>query len=160
MKRWNSDANVDNYYRYAIFHKSEDGTSIDLSESEYSTRIVSCHSAKGDGRNVVFVIGFTESAVKRYSRESNNLVYNSFLHVAFTRAKQKMYIRYENNGDDINKKINEYQCIITHEIDPKKLPNIEISNKIKYMEFIDNNTSKHFAHFYENIIKHVICYHI
>lgn len=154
MYSWNRDANVDNYYQYAIFHKSEDGASIDLSESEYSTRIVSCHSAKGDGRNVVFVIGFTESAVKRYSQESNNLVYDSFLHVAITRAKQKMYIRYIDNNDEISKRINEYRFNTKNITDKDVKPNIEINNQIKYGDFIDNVSNKHFVQFYENIIQH------
>ena len=65
MKNWKNNITINDYYRYAIFHKSEEGSSIDLSESEYSTRIVSCHASKGDGRKVVFIISFNESAIKR-----------------------------------------------------------------------------------------------
>ena len=72
---WNEQKNNDSFTRYAIFHKSEQGTSINLSESEKSTRIVSIHSSKGDGRKVVFVIGLNESALKKFSGESENLVY-------------------------------------------------------------------------------------
>jgi hypothetical protein len=100
----------DEYFRYAIFHKSELGTSINLSESSKSTRIVSIHSSKGDGRNVVFVVGLTESTLKLFTTEKNtdNLIYNSLLHVAFTRMKEKLYICLDNNWDDINKRLLKY----------------------------------------------------
>ena len=63
FKNWNDNVNVDDYYNFAIFHKSEEGSSINLSESDKSTRIVSCHSSKGDGRPVVFLISFTEKGM-------------------------------------------------------------------------------------------------
>jgi hypothetical protein len=151
MINWREDRNIDDYYRYAIFHKSEEGTSIDLSESEYSTRIVSCHSSKGDGRNVVFVIGLNESALKRYSQTSHNLVYNSMLHVALTRMKERLYIRYENNNDDISKKINIYAN--TDKICKERTPIInKISKYIKYKEIIDISINKDYSWFNENII--------
>lgn len=87
---WKSrNQNEDEYTRYAIYHKSEEGTSINLSESEKSTRMVSIHTSKGDGRNVVFVIGINEQGLKKFSGESNNLVYDSLFHVAITRMKKK-----------------------------------------------------------------------
>jgi superfamily I DNA/RNA helicase len=92
----------EDYNKYAIFHKSEDGSSIDLSESDYATRIVSCHTSKGDGRKVVFIIGFNESSIKKFSQISNNLIYDSLLHVAITRMKEKLYIYFIDNGDDIS----------------------------------------------------------
>jgi len=96
------------YCKYSFFHKSENGTSIDLSESDDLTRIVSIHSSKGDGRNVVFLIGFTEGGLKNYSHDTGNLIYESLLHVAMTRMKKKLYIRVEENGDDIHKRIQSY----------------------------------------------------
>ena len=150
MRVWKNDISIDEYYRYAIFHKSEEGSSIDLSESEYSTRIVSCHASKGDGRNVVFIIGFNESAIKKFSQSSNNLVYDSLFHVAITRMKEKLYVRYENNNDDIARKINKYRQknIICQEINP----NISITNYIKYDEIMSNNKNESYKLF-ENIIK-------
>ena len=150
MKNWQNNMSIDNYYRYAIFHKSEEGSSIDLSESEYSTRIVSCHASKGDGRKVVFIIGFNESALKKFSQISKNLVYDSLLHVGITRMKEKLYIRYENNNDDIAKKINKYRQnnILCEEI----TPNININKYIKYDEIISNSTNKSYKLFWENII--------
>jgi hypothetical protein len=99
------DVTTDNFTRFAIFHKSEEGNSIDLTESEHATRIVSIHSSKGDGRNVVFAIGISEDALKRFSQVKNNLIYESLLHVAITRQKQRLYFRYEVNNDDICRRI-------------------------------------------------------
>ena len=84
-----------NYARYCIFHKSEEGTSINLDESAHSTRIVSIHASKGDGREVVFVIGVTDSALKVYSGVKESLRYDSMLHVAFTRMKKTLYVVYQ-----------------------------------------------------------------
>jgi len=150
MINWSEDRNINDYYRYAIFHKSEEGTSIDLSESEYSTRIVSCHSSKGDGRNVVFLIGFNESALKKYSQTSNNLIYDSMLHVAITRMKERLYIRYENNNDDISEKINKY--IGLDKISQERTPHINIKNSIKYKDIIDISINKDYEWFNKNII--------
>ena len=97
--------NINIYEKYAIFHKSEEGTSIDLSESENSTRIVSIHTSKGDGRNIVFIIGLAEKSLLKYSNFNNNLIYDSLLHVSLTRMKEKLYIRLSNNYDDIYQKI-------------------------------------------------------
>jgi len=148
----NKDVDVDNYYRYAIFHKSQEGTSIDLSESEYSTRIVSCHASKGDGRKVVFIIGFNESALKIYSQTSNNLVYDSLFHVGITRMKEKLYIQYQNNvNNEIAKKINEYRQ--RDEINCEIKPDVNISNIIKYNDdIIKKYINKTYELFFEDII--------
>lgn len=95
------DVDTCSYIQYAVFHRSQNGTSINLKESEDATRIVSIHSSKGDGRNVVFVVGLNQSALQTFSNERDNLIYHSLLHVAITRQKQKLYIRLEENNDDI-----------------------------------------------------------
>lgn len=87
---WKQHYESEEYTQYSVFHKSEDGSTIDLVESDNATRIVSIHTSKGDGRNVIFIIGLTEDALKKYSEESNNLVYDSLLHVALTRMKKKI----------------------------------------------------------------------
>uniref|UniRef100_A0A6C0AT44 Competence protein CoiA nuclease-like domain-containing protein n=1 Tax=viral metagenome TaxID=1070528 RepID=A0A6C0AT44_9ZZZZ len=153
IKKWNNAANIDDYYRYAIFHKSEEGSSIDLSESEKSTRIVSDHSSKGDGRNVVFLIGFTESAIKKFSGTNDSLVYDSLLNVAITRMKEKMYIRYENNNDDIARRINIYRNTNGENICQDNKPNITITNYIKYNDIISTAMNQSFEQFYETIIQ-------
>lgn len=154
MKKWDIKANKDDYYRYAIFHKSEEGSSIDLSESDKTTRIVSGHASKGDGRNVVFLIGFTESAIKKFSGKNDTLIYDSLLHVAITRMKEKIYIYYENNNDDIARKINTYRKNTNGEnICHDNEPNITITNHIKYNDIISNSMNEHFTQFYETIIQ-------
>jgi len=153
IKKWNNAANIDDYYRYAIFHKSEEGSSIDLSESEKSTRIVSDYSSKGDGRNVVFLIGFTESAIKKFSGTNDSLVYDSLLNVAITRMKEKMYIRYENNNDDIARRINIYRNTNGENICQDNKPNITITNYIKYNDIISTAMNQSFEQFYETIIQ-------
>ena len=96
------DHKVQDYYRYCIFHKSEEGSSINLDESARSTRMVSIHASKGDGREVVFVIGVTESGLNVYSNK-NTLRYDSMLHVALTRMKKTLYIVH--TDDSIGKSI-------------------------------------------------------
>ena len=53
---WIEKNGAETYSTYSVFHKSEIGTSINLDESKETTRIVSIHSAKGDGRHCVFVV--------------------------------------------------------------------------------------------------------
>lgn len=126
------------YERYVVFHKSENGNSINLADSENSTRIVSIHTSKGDGRNVVFVIGLEEKGLLKFSNESNNLVYDSLIHVSLTRMKKKLYIRFINNGDDISSRIVKFMDDndIIMESDIK--PTINITTKIKYNDIIDD----------------------
>jgi superfamily I DNA/RNA helicase len=150
LKNWKNNMTIDEYYRYAIFHKSEEGSSIDLSESEYSTRIVSCHASKGDGRKVVFIINFNESAIKKFSQTSHNLVYDSLFHVGITRMKEKLYIRYDNNNDDIARKINKYR--LNDKICQEIKPNININNCIKYDELVTDDIDESYKLFLENII--------
>jgi len=134
---WTKKYNNDTYERHAVFHKSEEGNSINLTDSENATRIVSIHTSKGDGRNVVFVIGLDERSLLKFSNEKDNLVYDSLIHVALTRMKNKLYIRIINNGDDIAEKIGKYiYANISSEVN-SIIPLIEIRTKIKYREIID-----------------------
>ena len=94
------------YKNYAIFHKSENGTSINLTESNYATRMVSIHTSKGDGRNIVFIIGLTKSNLLKFSKNPDNLIYNSLIHVALTRMKKKLYFFMEDENDEIAIKLN------------------------------------------------------
>jgi len=64
--------------------------------------MVSIHASKGDGREVVFVIGVTESGLNIYSNK-NTLRYDSMLHVALTRMKKTLYIVH--TDDSIGKSI-------------------------------------------------------
>lgn len=120
---------VHEYYRYCIFHKSEEGTSINLDESSRATRMVSIHSSKGDGREVVFVINVTESALRVYSGIKNTLKYDSLLHVAITRMKKALYVFYEE--DEIGTKINTWINKKGHTFEVSK---IKISPVVKVSE--------------------------
>jgi len=106
-KFWENRQDIHRYTQWSVFHKSEDGRSIDLEESSTATRIVSIHSSKGDGRPVVFVMNMCEAVLKKYSDVARNLVYESLLHVALTRAKEKMYIWFPENGCDISRRFHE-----------------------------------------------------
>jgi len=141
------------YAKYSVFHKSSDGTVIDLSESDDCTRIVSIHSSKGDGRDVVFVFGFTEEGLKIYSKKSENLIYDSLLHVGLTRMKEKLYFRVEANGDHIHRKIQKYQLDNNDFHDVK--PILKISDKIKLDDLVQNSGSREetFLQCYERIIR-------
>lgn len=98
----------DNEYRqYVVLHRHEEGQIIDTSSSINSTRIMSIRASKGDGRHVVFVLGCTEAAIKLCSKQQINIVYESHLHVALTRAKSKIYFGLEKNNDDIHKRFGE-----------------------------------------------------
>jgi hypothetical protein len=139
----------DEYFRYAIFHKAELGTSINLSESSKSTRVVSIHTSKGDGRDVVFVVGLTETTLKLFTTEksTDNLIYNSLLHVAFTRMKEKLYICLLNNGDDINKRLIKYSNNF------KIKPFLYISKNLKLNKLINNFDKKIYKNLNELIIE-------
>jgi hypothetical protein len=109
---WEAQLNASDssFNRYAIFHRSQEGTSINLDESKDSTRIVSCHSAKGDGREVVFLVGFTEKAITTFSKSNDTLIFESMINVMMTRMKEKLYIQYLPNGDTLHKRYYDYCC--------------------------------------------------
>jgi hypothetical protein len=122
---WIQKYQLETYEIYSVFHKSEIGSSINLDESKETTRIVSIHSSKGDGRNCVFVIGLHETSLKTFSGLRDTLIYDSLLHVAITRMKKKLYITC-NENDEIGQRIKNYLLkndmpCITHSlfIDPK-----------------------------------------
>lgn len=138
------------YIRYAIFHKSQEGTSINTAESEHATRIVSIHSSKGDGRKVVFVIGVSQSTLRLFSQVSNNLIYDSLLHVAITRQKEKLYFRLENNGDDIHHKIMKSGVTMTNI--PSNTEFNFLKKKIKHADLSRDICSFSYDDIYANII--------
>ena len=90
---------------HIFLHRSVEGESIQLKESEKSTRILSIHTSKGNGCEVVFLLGVTEKSLNIFSRGTGNLVYDSLLHVAITRQKKSLYIGLDNDYDDIYKRI-------------------------------------------------------
>jgi hypothetical protein len=148
---WVKKYGSDHFERFAVFHKSETGTAINLQESEDKTRIVSIHTSKGDGRPVVFVIGLTENALLKFSGEKNNLIFDSMIHVSITRMKERLYIRVENNGDSIYQKISKY--LYNNNMELTLEPYINIPKKIRWSSIVKNlTTNEHFQLLSENII--------
>jgi len=133
---WSEKNKQESYKRFVVFHKSETGTSIDLTESEDKTRIVSIHTSKGDGRNVVFIIGMTSNGLLKFSKGKYNLIYDSLIHVALTRQKEKLYIRLEENNDDI------YHKLKIETTDNNKIPKISKFIKLNIKE-LDNSLYTH-----------------
>jgi len=130
---WCNKIKNNKYYKYVFLHKSDEGKSIDLRESENATRILSIHASKGNGCEVVFLFGLTEYSLRCFSKDKCNLQYDSLLHVALTRQKKSLYIGIENNGDDISQRFKNY-IEINNKINPD-LRSIKISNK--YYKVID-----------------------
>jgi len=97
-----------NYYKHAFLHKSEEGKPINIRESDKSTKLLTIHAAKGQGCEVVFCLGMTESSLKLYSNHEINLTYDSLLHVAVTRQKKSFYMNVEDNKDDIHERFAEF----------------------------------------------------
>lgn len=93
----------DEYTQYVYLHKHTEGTCINTNDSVNASRIMSIRTSKGDGREVVFILGVTEKTLKMVSDKKIGLVYDSHLHVALTRAKCKNYFTLELNGDKIHK---------------------------------------------------------
>ena len=102
---WKNKIDDGKYYNYVVLHKSEENEPINLKESEYATRLLSIHASKGNGCEVVFVLGLSQDSLQKHSKEKCNLVYESLLHVALTRHKKSLYVGVENNNDDINERI-------------------------------------------------------
>ena len=141
------NVNTNTYTRYAVFHRAQEMGSINLNDSEYATRMVSIHSSKGDGRKVVFVIGVTESSLRLFSQVSKNIIYYSFLHVATTRQKERLYFRLERNGDDIHRRIEEsFHC--------EKAPSIEFNytKALTFSSISDKVLNIKWNSLHENII--------
>jgi hypothetical protein len=133
----------DKYVNYAILHKHEDGQVIDTSMSENSARIVSIRTSKGDGREVVFVLGCTETSLKLVSgRDDADLIYESYIHVALTRAKNKIYFALVKNNDDVHQRFGSERLV-------EFMPNINVKmncdkiinyiNKYALIELLKNN---------------------
>lgn len=89
---WSKNYNPKRYTQFVYFHKSNEGKSINLKESRYATRILSIHASKGTGCEVVFLLGISEKCLHFYSNKTGSLQYDSLLHVAITRQKNKLYI--------------------------------------------------------------------
>lgn len=136
----------DIYKQYAVLHRHEEGQVIDTSLSDKASRIVTIRTSKGDGRSVVFVLGCAESTLKLVSRNdtSEDLIFESYLHVALTRAKNKIYFGLQNNNDKIHERFStsdeclvEYMPIIKKNINYDKI--IQNIDKNRMVELLKKN---------------------
>ena len=84
-----------------VLHRSEEGKPINTRESEYATRIVSIQASQGDGRDISYVVGLTEYALKRFSGDKIDIQYESLLNVAISRMKEIVRVFLEPTFDDI-----------------------------------------------------------
>lgn len=137
---WKKEFNENKYFQFVFFHKSNEGESINLNDSENSTRILSIHSSKGSGREVVFLLGLNEKILRRYTNITGSLQYNSLIHVAITRQKIKLYIGLENDGGEIWHRFYDDDLKIDDNIKPT-LPNIKCNigaNEINRLNLCDH----------------------
>lgn len=138
-KYWKKNWKENKYFQYIYFHKSSEGRSINLKESEHSTRILSIHASKGTGCEVVFLLGISEQSLHFYTNVTGSLQYDSLLHVAITRQKMKLYVGIDRIECDICKRFSKYTVIEQDKsIEPKlnTLGNKIHINKISSYNFV------------------------
>ena len=138
---WINKIGTNDYKNYAVLHKHEEGVVIEMKDSTNASRIVTIRTSKGDGRKVVFLLGCTEQSLKLVSRSTDiDLIYESYLHVGLTRAKEKIFFGLLKNNDDLHRRfgetgITEYKPIITCKIKIQDiLTNINKEEVIKLLE--------------------------
>ena len=139
---WTQKSNNSEYTQYVHLHKHTEGKVININDSINSTRIISIKSSKGDGRKVVFILGVDEKSLKLVSNNELGLVYDSYLHVALTRAKNQIYFGLIKNNDDIHRRFGEngytdYLNRISKNINLEKIN--EIINKDVFIDLLINN---------------------
>lgn len=128
------------YHQYVFLHKSEEGRSINLKESDKATRILSIHSSKGNGSNVVFVLGLSEDNLKIFSKKCGNLVYESLLHVSLTRQKRSLYVGIEKSNNDIYRRFSKFTEVQNNDMLKPNLKSFTKYNRnIHFKTYIENN---------------------
>jgi len=128
-------SNNDNTYKqYAVLHKHEEGQIIDTTTSKFSSRLMSIRASKGDGREVVFILSCNERMLKLCSKGEINLIYESHLHVALTRAKNKIYFGLNKINDEIHNRFSKLGYIEHRPIIKTSLQNSTI------LKYINNET--------------------
>tara|TARA_Y100001970_G_C14237765_1_gene862971 strand:- start:278 stop:3478 length:3201 start_codon:yes stop_codon:yes gene_type:complete len=150
------------YIQYVHLHKHTPGQVIETKDSVHSTRIMSIRTSKGDGREVVFILGVDERSLKIVSNHEIGLVYESHLHVALTRAKNKIFFGLIKNNDDIHhrfsemgggglflpkiKKKIEMREIIDVSLKKTKIQEILIENKVEVNDYIKKKSKGNILH--------------
>ena len=125
---WVNKLNEENYTQYVYLHKHTEGTCINTNDSVNASRIMSIRSAKGDGREVVFILNVNETSLKLVSNKEFGLVYESHFNVALTRAKNKIYFGLLKNNDEIHRRFGD--CGYTD-----YLPGIKSKIQIEQLKF-------------------------
>lgn len=116
MKKFKRKSKIENLNydvpdHYVYLHMSEEGKPIDLEMSVLSTRILSIHASKGNGCEVVFVIGLSQEYLSMLSMregEQKELKYESLIHVALTRQKEKLCVLLRHIDDNITARFNSF----------------------------------------------------
>lgn len=142
-KYWEKKWDTDKYIQYVHFHKSDEGKSINLKESEHSSRIMSIHASKGTGCEVVFLLGIDERSLHFYANITGSLQYDSLLHVAITRQKMKLYVGISGMGCDIYKRFNKHANICFDKTIEPELTTLTTS--VKFSKFSSYNFTHSFA---------------
>lgn len=88
------DAEIDQSKPHAQLHTSDEVQSINLEESKDKSRLVSIHTAKGDGRRFVCVLELCETLLHCFTHghPSEQLQFESLIHVAITRQKRNLLL--------------------------------------------------------------------
>jgi len=148
---WKDKINDKEFYKYVHLHKSDEGKSINLKESENATRILSIHASKGNGCEVVFVLGINEKTLTIFSKDKCNLQYDSLLHVAITRQKKSIYMGIELNNDDINDRFKHFGIKYNPSIKPDISCIKQFINMSKIKTYLENDR-EYFDYINEMII--------
>lgn len=146
---WNNKFNTNSYYKYVFLHKSNEGASINLKESENATRILSIHASKGNGCEVVFLLGTSERSLRLFSHDTGNLIYESLLHVALTRQKKSLYVGLEDKNDDLASRFGKdiiFNSGVSFSIE-------HLNKNVRYSKVIDYSLEYNFSKLDELFIK-------
>ena len=87
--KYNETQNI--YDNFIYKHQSQDGQPINMAEYKYASKILSIHASKGLGKEVVFLMGLSDKSLKLCSI-TENLIYESLLHVSVTRQKKNLHV--------------------------------------------------------------------
>ena len=140
---WTKTWDKNKYIQYVFLHKSDEGKSINLRESEHATRIMSIHASKGTGCEVVFLLDLNERSLRLYTETTGTLTYDSLLHVAITRQKMKLYVGIASSSCDIYRRFNKQTNIQFDDKEPQLSiinPNINFE-KLSSYNFLDEFTA-------------------
>jgi hypothetical protein len=137
------DINNGKAFEFCFIHKSDGNKPINLNESKYSTKLLSIHSSKGLGCEVIFLLNLNQTALEILCKDDNKdkIIYNSLLHVAITRQKKFIYIGIDNDNEEDNIYKRFYNFIDEYYEDER----LNIKNNIKVdnlIQYINNEDEK------------------